>query len=229
MDLQINGKTIESPQPFINIANNFQMINKMSYNDLITIGPTLGFSDTLDNYRSVKWNGTTATANGMGFTNNKPFITNAGTAGGFDKQIGIQLTQNAGTVNGCLQYKIARYADTSAAGGAYNNVFGTNNILNTTKLFNEARPYYTVSGTNYMVWYDYAVIKLSTLLESLGNIGLVRKFDSVLRLWINTGSMNVTIANPGLTTLQYGTINANTFSNTCPCILNYLNDIPANG
>ena len=41
--------------------------------------------------------------------------------------------------------------------------------------------------------------------------------------------MNVTIANPGLTTLQYGAINDNTFSNTCPCILNYLNDTPANG
>ena len=80
-----------------------------------------------------------------------------------------------------------------------------------------------------MVWYNYAVIKLSTLLESLGNIGLVRKFDCILRLWINTGSMNVTIANPGLTTLQYGAINANTFSNTYPCILNYLNDTPANG
>ena len=138
------GKTIESPQPFINIAKNFQMINEMSCNDLITIGPSLGFSDTLDNHRSVKWNSTTTTANGMGFTNNKPFISNAGTAGGFDKQIGIQLTQNAGTVNGCLQYKTARYADTSAAGGAYNNVFGAGNISTATYLNAVARPYYTV-------------------------------------------------------------------------------------
>ena len=56
------------------LQKNFQMINEMSYNDLITIGPSLGFSDTLDNHRSVKWNGTTATANGMGFTNNKPLL-----------------------------------------------------------------------------------------------------------------------------------------------------------
>jgi len=80
-----------------------------------------------------------------------------------------------------------------------------------------------------MVWYDFAVIKLSTILESLGNIGLIRKFDCTLRLWINTGSMNVTIANPNLTTLQYGTYNANTFSNTCPVTLNYLPDTSANG
>ena len=44
------------------------MINEISYNDLITIGPSLGFSDTFDNHRSVKWNGTTPTANGNGFT-----------------------------------------------------------------------------------------------------------------------------------------------------------------
>jgi hypothetical protein len=33
-DLQINGKIIESPQPFINIARHFQLISAMSVNDL---------------------------------------------------------------------------------------------------------------------------------------------------------------------------------------------------
>ena len=74
MDLQIFKKTIESPYPCINIARNSQMINEMSINDLKTIGPSLGFSDTLDNHRSFKWNGTTVTANGMGVSNNKPLL-----------------------------------------------------------------------------------------------------------------------------------------------------------
>jgi len=81
-----------------------------------------------------------------------------------------------------------------------------------------------------MVWYDYAVIKLSTLFESLGNIGLVRKFDCTIRLWVNTGTVNVTVTNPNLTTLTYSTsAAANTFTNTCPFTINHLADTSANG
>ena len=37
-DLQVNGKTIESTQPFINVAHHFQLLSEMSINDLSTIG-----------------------------------------------------------------------------------------------------------------------------------------------------------------------------------------------
>ena len=40
VDLQINEKSIESPEPFTHIAKKFQMINEMSINNLKTIGPT---------------------------------------------------------------------------------------------------------------------------------------------------------------------------------------------
>jgi hypothetical protein len=40
-DLQINGKTIESTQPFINVARHFQLLSEMSINDL--------------QYRSFSW------------------------------------------------------------------------------------------------------------------------------------------------------------------------------
>ena len=80
-----------------------------------------------------------------------------------------------------------------------------------------------------MVWYDYATIKSSTLLESLGNIGLIKKLDCTLRIWINTGSLNVTVTTPNTTTLGYGKVLANTFSNTCPLMINYLPDTSANG
>ncbi len=72
-------------------------------------------------------------------------------------------------------------------------------LINTTQLKSELRPTFEILGaTNNktMVWYDYAVIKLSTLFESLANIGLVRKFDCTLRLWLNTGTVNITVANP---------------------------------
>jgi hypothetical protein len=86
-----------------------------------------------------------------------------------------------------------------------------------------------------MIWNDYAVIKLSTLFESLANIGLVRKFDCTLRLWLNTGTVNVTVANPNQNStsanqLQYSLTTANnTFTNTCPFTVNYLPDLSANG
>jgi hypothetical protein len=47
------------------------MLSEMSVNDLATVGHSLGFGETIDNYRSVVWNGTTATANGIGLTNNR--------------------------------------------------------------------------------------------------------------------------------------------------------------
>jgi hypothetical protein len=76
VDLQVNGKTIESTQPFNNVARHFQLLIEMSINDLATIGHTLGFSPTLDNTKSMKYNSSTSTVNGSsgnGLTNNRPF------------------------------------------------------------------------------------------------------------------------------------------------------------
>ena len=43
-ELVIQGKTLESSQPFLNVARNFQMLSEMSINDLRQLGPSLGFS-----------------------------------------------------------------------------------------------------------------------------------------------------------------------------------------
>jgi hypothetical protein len=218
-DLQINGKTIESTQPFINIAKHFQMVSEMSTNDLATIGYTLGFGETLDNPRSVVWNGTLTTENGNGFTNNKIF--------GSRYQSSIKPKFNDGTANDAIASKIGRFTDLTTA-SPYNNVVGT--IVSATNLKNELRPTYEILNTNYMVWYDYAVIKLSTVFESLANIGLVRKFDCTLRLWLNTGTVNITTASPNTNTLDYSLTTANnTFTNTCPLMINHLADTSANG
>ena len=78
-DLQINGKTIESTQPFLYVQKNFQMLSEMGISDLANIGPTLGFGDVIDSHRSVVWNSNLTTVNGNGLTNNKVFInSNAG-------------------------------------------------------------------------------------------------------------------------------------------------------
>jgi hypothetical protein len=91
-----------------------------------------------------------------------------------------------------------------------------------------------------MIWNDYYVIKSSIFFESLANIGLVRKFDCTLRLWLNTGTVNVSVANPNVNStaaaanatapLQYSVIAANNaFTNTGPFTVNYLPGLYANG
>jgi hypothetical protein len=90
-----------------------------------------------------------------------------------------------------------------------------------TQLNNEFRPYYTTSG-NYMFWHDYAVIKLNYLFESLNKIGLVKRLDAQLRLWVNTGTVTVTVANVDTTICSYVLTPANnTFSNTCSILINH--------
>ncbi len=111
-----------------------------------------------------------------GISNNRPY---AGTGGGSDNQISLQAKQNGGVTNGAIQYKIGRYLDTTANNN--NNIVCATNLLTVNNLNKEFRPYFTVSG-NYMIWYDYAVIKLNHLFESLNKMGLVRRFNATLCL-----------------------------------------------
>ena len=231
-DLQINGKTIESTQPYLNIAKHFQMMSEMSVNDLATIGSTYGFGDVVDNPRSVVWNGIATDKSGNGLTNNRILAETAvsGTNASVPAhryQTTCQAKQNTGTINDAVTSKLSRYIDITAGNG-YNNLVGT--LVSETQLRNEFKPTYQVLGNSYMVWYDYAVIKLSNVFESLANIGLVRKFDCTLRLWFNTGTVNATIANGNTIDPDYSiTTGNNSFTNTCPLMINYLNDLSTKG
>jgi hypothetical protein len=105
-DLQINGKTIESTHPYVNIAKHFQMLSEMLFNNLATVG------ETIDNYCSVVWNANATNKNGNGFTNNRVFAQNASytfsspnvtgvkfVSPASRHQTSLQPTQNNGTVN----------------------------------------------------------------------------------------------------------------------------------
>jgi hypothetical protein len=215
-DVVVNGKSIEQCQPFINIARHFQLISEMSVNDLATLGHSIGFSPTLDNPKSAKYQSSFAAVNGgsgNGYNNNRVFASSS------DNQTAAGA-QNSAVGNAANQYKIGRYVDSTNNGGQ--GIYGrTNTLMTGTQLNHEFRPYYTTSG-NYMFWHDYAVIKLNYLFESLNTIGLVKRLDAQLRLWVNTGTVNVTVATPDATTCSYVLTPANnTFSNTCPIIINY--------
>jgi hypothetical protein len=232
-DLSINGKTAEDVQPFINIPKHFQMLSEMSVNDVKTGGYSIGMTEP-DNWKSKVYNGSTTAAvttkSGNGMTNNRPFVPQASYLGGWKDNTTSTATQFDKCVNNSIQQRLGRYVDTS--GGSGNGLYGTTTafIANLSQLKNDFTPYYEVLATNYMVWYDYAVIKLSTLFESLSKIGLTRKADIFLRLYINTGTLNATVSAPGLTTLGYSITTANnSFTGTCPFTINHLADVPANG
>jgi hypothetical protein len=74
-----------------------------------------------------------------------------------------------------------------------------------------------------MIWYDFAVIKLNHLFESMDHIGLTQKLDASLRLWLNCGTVNVTVGNAtSAAAMTYSiTPGNNTFSNTCPLLVHY--------
>jgi hypothetical protein len=95
--------------------------------------------------------------------------------------------QNTLIGNAANQHKIGRYVDiTNTTGSGF---YGATNTLRTgAQLNSEFRPYYTTSG-GYMYWHDYAVIKLKFLFESFNKIGVVKRFDAQLRLWVNTGTV----------------------------------------
>jgi hypothetical protein len=217
-DITVNGKSFETTQPFINIARHFQLISEMSIDDLATIGhsiDSIGFSPTLDNPKSAKYQpafGSTAGASGNGYSNNRVFASTT------DNQTALGVA-NAAVGNAANQYKIGRYVDLTNTGGQ--GIYGGSGLMTNAQLNNEFRSYYTVQN-NYMVSHDYAVIKLNYLFESLNKIGLVKRVDAQLRLWVNTGTVNITVANPDAATCAYNLTPANnTFSNTCPILVNY--------
>lgn len=244
-DLNISGVTIEQTNPYQNKYVEFKMLSEMSINDLKTIGPSLGFSDHIDNPYSVQFAPiTTATASysGNGVCNNRPFSVSG--------QVGQQyLSQSVApaansssqnhpsyTVNNALSQRVGlRYVDTTAstANVAGTNIYGTSStafLMSPTQLANEFKPYYTILNTNYLVCYDVCVIRCRDLFDSMNNWGLCKRFDGIVRLYVNTGSINISVTSPNTTTIgYYSQLSQSTFTNTCPLVVNYLPYTNANG
>jgi hypothetical protein len=225
-DISVQGKTLESTQAYINICKHFQLTSEMSENDLQILGHSVGFSPVLDNPRAARYNPTQAGAaghSGNGLCNNRPFSSAS------EYQV---ASAGAATLNNIantpIQHKLSRYVDTSMS-VIQNGIYGastSNTLMTVTNLANEFRPYYeTKAGTGgtYMIWYDYAVIKLYHLFESMDHIGLTQKLDASLRLWLNCGTVNITVGSAGTpANMTYSITPANnTFSNICPLLVHY--------
>ena len=245
-DLIVNGKTVEQFQPNLNAYINFKLFSMMSLEDQRNIGPSLGMGEHLDNYQSMKFNCTpnqtagtvlpfpgsnVASFNltggligGNNLVNNTPIPfsnPNQGDQGG----AGIQFN---GVYNNGYYSRLKKYCDVS--NGTFQNLFGAtantgptaNTIMTESQIKAEMRPFTKVQG-NYIITYDVGVIRLCDIFDSIKNFCLVKKFDGILRMYFNTGSVASTIQTGGFMVTSGG---ANTFTNTCPIIQSSLPTIP---
>jgi len=218
IEVVANGKTVSDMQPYISIYKHFKMLSQMTANDLMNQGTTLGFSDVLDSTASMVWKagaGSAAKDSGSYLSNNRAFNGTATVSTGTQNISGVQ---NTGCINDALQKKVGRYIDTT--GTATNNLFGT--LITKAQLGQELRPYYEVQS-NTSIWYDYAVIRVKDLCDVLAQMGLTKKMDILLRLYVNTGSVAVTVG--GTSTSDdlwwFTGQSSSTFTNTCPITVNY--------
>jgi hypothetical protein len=235
IDLAVNGKTVTQLQPYSNLMYGFDLASQMSKDDLCMHGKIKGFSQQLDNPNSVIYTGNYGTpavnlawagqTNGNevrggstpGFVNNSPWgQSNNINTGQIGASSQVQYgAQNFGTVNGAIQERIN---NTTFVGPTSNNFSTT--LSNFLLYNNEFKPYSQIIDNN-IVYYDYLYIKLADISGIMENIGLIRKFDAILRIYVNTGLITVAETAVGANSLL--TFNGtSTFTNTCPITINSL-------
>ena len=224
-DLSINGITVSDTQPYLGTFTHIRLLSELSQNDLKSLGTQLGISE-LDTINSAVWGGAGAgTTSGNGLTNNVVF----GTTSQATASAGVQGT---GLCNEALNKRALKVVDTTKT-----NISG--NIVSASQLRSEFKSTYEVAPANatpanarYGVIYDTAVIRLRDIIDCMGNIGLVKRFGAgtMLRLYVNTGYLNITVngANSATTGYAYSVANS-TFNNACPFTINNLNVNAANG
>ncbi len=216
IEVVANGKTVSDMQPYISIYKHFKMLSQMTANDLSNQGTTLGFSDVLDSTASMVYEtgaGSASNDSGSYLTNNRPFY-NTTTSSGTQSVAGIQ---NVGCVNDAIRQRVGRYIDTTNA-----TANGFSNLITKAQLNTELRPFFEIQS-NTCIWYDYAVIRVKDLCDVLAQMGLLKKMDILLRLYVNTGSVAVTVGGTPQTagSNYYTGQSSSTFTNTCPITVNF--------
>ena len=141
----------------------------------------------------------------------------------------IQGLQFSGSYNNGYYSRLKKYIDVS--NGTIQNIYGpsgntgqsASTIMTETQIAQEFKPYTKVVG-NYIITYDIAIIRLCDIFDSMKNLCLMKKFNGILRLYFNTGSVGSAIQAPGYM-ITSGSVT--TFTNTCPIIQSCLTEIPA--
>ena len=175
---------------------------------------------------------------GNGITNCAPFGAPTGANPDFGDQT-VYGPQCTSVYNTGLFSRISRIADVTPcsqgtpvtvagavaglyASPIYPGVLTSNPaIMSATQLQSEFRATYSTDGT-YMMWNDVAVIRLCDVFDSMGKFPLTKKFNGLLRLYINTGACGAQMLSTGTSSPTMFTASASTFVNTCPLLMNNL-------
>ena len=238
-DIQVNGKTLEQYQGFSNAAITFKMLSTMSQDDLANLGPSLGMGSVLDNWESIRYNNNwSSTANqtfpaqasttpgGNGITNCYPF--GLANPNGGDQTAVTPGPQGLGTYNKGLYSRMVKVADQTGIAGAQNlyNVpsVGGSGILSSAGIANEFKTTYqtlTVTSGSYGTIYDVAILRLCDIMDCMAKWPLAKRVDANLRIYINTGSLGVSLLQTGTAAMQFSG-SSTTFTNTCPLMVSGL-------
>jgi len=230
LEVQNDGRTVIQQTPNINYYNNFTMLSNLSESDLISYGQSIGIG-RLDNERSIKFSGTASTSciGGNGVKNNNIFA-NVDTTGVIGTSVvGMQpLNGTFGTqmLNDGLYTRSVPSASSvvfaaSAAGAS--NVYGTTgtlSLMSQTNMNAEFKSNFQISN-NYMVWYDTAIIRLKDAHDWFAKMPLVQNLNLQMRMYLNTGVVGMTYKTGSAGPMYMHGTN-NTFSSTCPLIVNNL-------
>lgn len=216
VDLLLNGKTVHQLQPYTNIYTGIKLASELSVDDLKLMGATLGMMD-MNNPNSMSYKSATdATANGY----SAPGIANNYINGlPYTNVSGSGVSQNSGTANGAIQQKLSLNKSKAGSWG------GLEAICGGTQMDNEFQSTFEVVNGD-AIWKDYVVIFMKDLLDAMDKIGLVRRLDGILRIYINTGFC--TVRYPVTNRLTFANADS-TFTDTCPVLVNNINVFPING
>lgn len=267
-ELVANGKTVKQASSFEGAYVAFKMLSEMSNTDLKNYGSTLGFgiNSKLDQVQSYKYN---CTANQLGGATGYPGaagINNLGLTGGFQGGNGLvnnnpwPLTLGAtGQANqGDMSFLgsqfsysyndglYSRLCKPIALDAATNQNFyltsggnQTNCLQNEANIRNEFASYTLINATYYITTLDVAIIRMADVFDFMKKVGIVRKLDAQLKLYINTGSVGsvtgfgATIAQgPGACGSMMTSASTSTYQTVCPfmqCALTTIQGIACTG
>jgi len=239
-EIVVDGKTVVQQTPNINYYNNFKLLSQMSRNDLDEIGQTLGIG-ALDNERSLKYAGLASTlrAGGNGIKNNDifPISSTAGDLGvatpgmqptpsSFGTQTfndGLYVRSVPSASNSVLvptALGINNIYASSTSSGATATTDGDLSLMSVTNMNNEFKSNFQILATNYLVWYDTAIIRLKDVSSFFDKCPLLQNMNVLLRLYLNTGVCGIGY-NKATGDMNMSGANT-TFTNTCPFIINNL-------
>ena len=204
LTLDYNGTTIIQQTPFVNMWNIFRLLTSLSYNDVATMGATIGFYP--DNFNSFENNGALGSSTGLGICNNQMPI-NATYTGQlqlnsydtYQEDVDVPQITSGGNQGLTMRTKWIMYDPNAKAGDETYSTLLTSaqcNIIWKSYIFNGA--YNTQQLANAAPLFQaniMAIIYLRHLASFFNMIPLLKGVFMKLTLNLNNASQNVEVLN----------------------------------